>query len=87
MYPPSASIVNISADENLVIQASTIIAEQMVKDSGRKKDPEVAPVNSPLLSDFWSLSAEKSSTFNFEPFRHSEEMAGNKEDREKTEQG
>ena len=62
--PSSRRSVNILADENIVVQASTINAEQMVNDSGRGPASKVAPVYSPLLSGFWSLSAEKSRTFN-----------------------
>ena len=57
--------MNILADVNSVVQASTMIAEQMVKDSGRGPASKVAPVYSPLLSGWWSLSAEKSRTFIF----------------------
>ena len=56
--------VNILACVNCVVQASTMNAEQMVKDSGRGPASKIAPVYSPLLSGSWSLSAEKSITFN-----------------------
>ena len=42
-----------------------INSEQMVKDYGRGPAFKVALVNSPLMSGSWSLSAEKSRTFNF----------------------
>ena len=58
---------NILADGYLEIQASTIKAEQTVKDSGRGPASRVAMEYSPLLSGCWSLSAEKSRTFNFPP--------------------
>ena len=53
-----------AADTKCVVQASTINAEQMVNDSGRGPASMVALVYSPLLSGSWSLSAEKSRTFN-----------------------
>ena len=57
--------MNILAERKTVVQDSTKNAEQMVKDSGRRPaSSNVAVVYSALLSGFWSLSAEKSRTFN-----------------------
>ena len=56
-----SDIVNIMALSNSMVQASSINAELMVKDSGRSPASKVAP----LLSGSWLLSAEKSRNFNF----------------------
>ena len=63
LLPSLSGMLNNPAVENLVFQASTIKAVQMVNDSGRGPASKVALVYSPMLSGSWSVSAEKSRTF------------------------
>ena len=59
VIPSLSSSVDSTASENSVVQASTMNAEQVMKDSGRGPASKVAP----LLSGSWSMSAKKSRTF------------------------
>ena len=61
--PHSPLSVNNLAEVNSVVHASTMYAEQIVKDSGRGPAFKVALVYSPSPSLRWSESMEKSRTF------------------------